>query len=222
MIDVFTTRKLALALASVCAAATLSLTPGCNIVGPAYYAIHGPEKVEAAYKLDPNASTLVLVDDPASKVGRRRLRADIAVAATETMLAKGLVTDMIDSRPALVLATKQTDDGTPMSISEIGQAVDADVVIYALLTEFTLSSDGTSNMPSATVQVKVLDANTGERLWPEDPRGETVRLRPEYRSGDLAREPGEALESERALAARMGLAIAQLFYKHEVTDSARR
>lgn len=194
---------------------------GCNIAGPVYYAVHGPEKVEALYKLDPEVATLVLVDDPASKVGRRRTRADIAVAATETMLAKGVSVNMLDPRPSLVLATKETD-GTPMSITDIGRAVDADVVIYALLTEFTLSSDGTSNLPAASVQVKILDANTGQRLWPEDPKGTPIRLRPEYRSGDLANDPGAVLEGEQALASRLGLAIAQMFYKHELPDSARR
>lgn len=195
---------------------------GCNVVGPVFYAVHGPEKVQPVYHLDPSAATMILVDDPGSTVGHRSLRAEMADTATNILLKKEVCTNMIDPRPALVLSTKETD-GKPMSITEIGRAMEAEVVIYVLLTEFTTSADGTSIMPACSMRVKILDTRTGERLLPvEDPKGVPVTLRPEYRAGDLSGDASKAAQAEAALAQRAGLAIAQLFYKHEITDSARR
>lgn len=217
-----TTHRTPLTLCAGLLTTALVAAPGCNVVGPVFYAVHGPDKVQPVYTLDASRSTLILVDDPASTVGERSLRAEIADTATNILLQKEVTTNMIDPRPALVLATKQTD-GKPMSITEIGRAVDADVVVYVLLTEFTTSADGTSLMPSCSMRVKALDARTGQRLFPpDDPKGMPLILRPEYRAGDLQGDASAAANAERDLAQKAGLAIAQLFYKHEITESARR
>jgi len=201
--------------------AALVVLAGCNITGPIFYAVHGPDKVDPVYDLDPDTPTLILVDDPASTVGQRRLRAEIAATATDILLQKGVNTNMIDPRPALTLATERVD-GEPMSITEIGKAVNADIVVYALLTEFTTSADGTSNLPSAAFRVKILDTRTGQRLWPDEVRGLPVSLRPKYGAGDFLSDPSARAKAESDLADRCGLAIAQLFYRHELPDSARR
>ncbi|GJM18271.1 MAG: hypothetical protein DHS20C14_04840 [Phycisphaeraceae bacterium] len=208
-------------LLAALACGALITQPACNVIGPVFYAVHGPEKILPEYELDPNAATVILVDDPGSTVGVRRLRAEIASAATTVLLNKGLVTDMIEPRSALALAS-QPVDGKPLSITEIGQAVEADVVIYVLLTEFTLSADGASALQSASANVKVIDIREGRRVFPEDPTGASVRLRPEYRAADVANDPNRTVELEQQLANRFGLAIAQMFYKHESLDSAKR
>lgn len=193
----------------------------CNIVAPIAYAVHGPGKVQAKYELPPEATTVVFIDDPQSKAGRRRDRDVIGQSATQTLLAKGLIVDMIDPQAASLAAVKDRH-GEPLSISEIGAAVDADIVIYALLTEFTLSSDGNVYNPSAMMRIKVLDVATGERLWPEDPRGSTVRIRPEYRPGQIPRDRADMAEANADLATKAGLAIAQQFYTHEITENVSR
>jgi hypothetical protein len=217
-----TTHRTPRTLSAALLTAALLVAPGCNVVGPVFYAVHGPDKVQPLYTLDPTRSTLILVDDPASTVGERSLRAEMADTATNILLQKEITTNMIDPRPALVLATKQTD-GKPMSITEIGRAVEADVVVYVLLTEFTTSADGNALMPACSMRVKILDARTGQRLFPpDDPKGVPVALRPEYRAGDLEGSSAAEADAERELAQKAGLAIAQLFYKHEITESARR
>ncbi len=208
-------------LTAVLACVALIPMAGCNVAAPIFYAVHGPSKVLPKYTLDPNAATVILVDDPASTVGTRRLRADIASAATRILLDRDLVVDMIDPRPALALAS-QVGDEKPMSITEIGRAVEADIVIYVLLTEFEISNSEGSAIPSAAAQVKIMDVRLGQRVFPDDPRGTTVRLRPEHRAANVGSDASRGLALEREQAQRLGLAIAQLFYKHEVPDSAGR
>lgn len=210
---------------SLACASVLALGAGvlvsCNIAAPIAYAVYGPGKVEARFELDPEASTVVFVDDPSNQVGRRRDRDVIAKTATDTLLRKDLVLDMIDPQAATLAATKDRHS-EPLSITEIGAAVEADVIIYALLTEFTLSADGSAYNPSAVMRVKVLDRRTGGRVWPEDPRGAAVRIRPEFRPGELPRDQADLAEANADLAARAGLAVAQLFYRHEITESVAR
>lgn len=213
-----TTRR---SFALLAALGALGAAAGCNIVAPVYYAVHGPDKVDPVYDLAAATPTVILVDDPGSTVGQRRLRAEIADSATNILLQKGVSTNMIDPRPALALATERVD-GKPMSITEIGKAVHADVVVYVLLTEFTTSADGASNLPSAAFRVKILDTQTGQRLWPEDVQGAPIQLRPKYGAGDFSSDPTAQSKAEQDLADRCGLAIAQLFYRHELPDSARR
>lgn len=205
----------------VLSCAFLLALPACNVAGPIFYAVHGPAKVLPKYTLDPTAATVILVDDPANTVGTRRLRADIASAATRVLLDRELVLDMIDPRPALALAS-QTGGDTSMSITEIGQEVDADIVIYVLLTEFEVANADGSAIPSAAAMVKIMDVRAGQRVFPDDPRGVPVRLKPEHRAADLGADSTRELALEREQAQRLGLAIAQTFYKHEVVDSASR
>ncbi|MEQ8770619.1 MAG: hypothetical protein RIB60_08930 [Phycisphaerales bacterium] len=212
---------MARAILILSAAVTLLAASACNVVSPVFYAIHGPEKILPKFTLDPDASTVILVDDPANTVGTRRLRADIASATTRILLDRELVIDMIDPRPALALAS-HTGGEDPMSITEIGREVDADVVIYVLLTEFQVANAEGSALPSAAAQVKIMDVREGRRVFPDDPRGVAVRLRPEHRAADIGADSTRELALEREQAQRLGLAIAQLFYKHEVPDSATR
>ena len=214
-------RRTGLRAAAIGLALGVSALASCNLATPIAYAIYGPGKVEARFELDPEASTVVFVDDPNSQVGRRRDRDIVAQTATQTLLSKGLVIDMVDPQAATLAATKERH-GAALSITEIGAAVDADVIVYALLTEFTLSADGNAYNPSAVLRVKVLDRRTGGRIWPDDPRGSTVRIRPEFRPGELPQDQADLAEANADLASRAGLAIAQLFYKHEITESVSR
>lgn len=197
-----------------------ALVVGCNIVTPIAYAVHGPGRVKAQYKLNPEATTVVFIDDPANKVSQRRLRAEIGQSAQETLLAKKVVGDMIDTRAALTASSKDRH-GKMLSTQEIGEAVGADVVIWGLLSEFTLSADGVSNMPTASLQVKVMDVATGETWPPGDefyPLSVTLGQRPGY----APRSTSARLEGEAELAKRLGVGLAQLFYNHDVTESVRR
>lgn len=209
---------------AACAAGAMAVLclAGCNIVTPVAYAIHGPGKVKKAASLDPELKHLIFVDDPSNKVSSRRLRSSIVDTAQETLLARGTVKNMIDGRSAFAAVSKERY-GEPMSIVEIGESVGADVVIYALLTEFSLGAEIGTYRPSAVLQVKILDVRTGERMWPAGTEG-TYPLRV-----TLPQEPGlapsstpELYKAQEALAAQAGTALAQMFYDVEITRSARR
>lgn len=201
----------------------LSALPACNIVAPIAYAVHGPGNVDREYELDPGLSTVILVDDPSNKIATRRIRLVIGERAQETLLRKKLVDNgkLIDTRSAL-LATSRDRDDRPLSIAEIGRTVEADVVIYAVVTDFQTDAIGEATAPFAGMRVKIIDSATSNRLWPAEEAGfplrvalpATGRINPSSRT--------EALAIQREVAERAGLALAQLFFTVELPQSVRR
>ncbi len=207
----------------ILAAAALALAvvaAGCNIVAPAFLAVHGPEKINAVYKLDHTRTGVVFVDDPASRVSHRRLRTQIGEEATAVLMQKKVVLDMIDTRSIMTVSAKDRH-GDVMSMQELGEAVGADFIIHALVSEFTLSADGVSNMPTATLQVRVYDVVEQRTVWPGEGEMYPLRLQARQAPG-FAPRGDERLAGEQKLAEQLGLAIAQLFYRHEITEDARR
>ncbi|MBX3389690.1 MAG: hypothetical protein KF691_09580 [Phycisphaeraceae bacterium] len=189
---------------------------GCNIVGPAYYFIHGPEKTPAAFTLDPKRSTVVFVDDQNSILPRRSLRMEIAAAATQTIQTEKLVEDMIDSRGAIVAATRDRDS-EPMSVVAVGRAVKAQVVIYVTIDAFSLSSGGVAYAPTARVRVKVMDAENDHRLWP-DPNlteGAPLNINMHEKPGARPQSAAQVAQAENELARETGVAVGELFFEHE-------
>jgi hypothetical protein len=208
------TRTIALALALL----TLALVPGCNIVAPVAYAIHGPEKIQPVYTLPEGAKTVVFVDDPSSKIAQRRLRYTMSDVATRTLLEKRVLTDMLDPR-GIIGAASQEDHENRMSITELGQSVGADIVIYALVTRYSLSPEAGSFLPQAFLRVKVMDVATGNRLFPDSEFGYPMEVQIPQRPGVAPATSGDRVAIEEQLAARAGLGLAQLFYKHELPET---
>lgn len=189
------------------------VTPGCNIVGPFYYLIHGPEKVPKVYGLNKDKSTVIFIDDRSNNVPRRALRIAIGETAEKTILKERLVKDMIASQSALAAAGTDRS-GKPLSNTEIGEAVKAQIVIYATVDAFTLSTDGATLRPMAEMRVRVIDVESDKRLWPDDPAGHRVQTRLPASTDGMPSSSSARYSIEEDLARLAGLELAQLFYKH--------
>ncbi len=207
-----------ISIAFVVAIILLVPMPGCNVVTPVAYAIHGPGKVEPQYTLEETARTVVFVDDPSSRITQRRLRYAIAKRTTDELLAKRILVDMVDPRGILTAATNE-QYSKQMSISELGRAVDADIVIYAVVTDFSMTPEVGAYLPRATMRVKIIDTRESARVWPNDERGHVINVQIPQRPGSGPSSTGERVEIENELAERAGLGLAQLFYKHEITET---
>lgn len=198
----------------------LLAAPGCNIVAPVYYLVHGPEKVKASYTLDKKASIVVFIDDRGNSVPRRALRVTIGEEAEKELLKQKVVADMISTQSALAAAG--TDKaGQPMSTTEIGESVKAQFVIYATVDSFSLSPDGSTFAPTTKLRVKVVDVAKDTRLWPEEPRGFPLVVRLNAKAQELPTGTSARYQAEDELAAQAGLELAQLFYDHELAKGIK-
>lgn len=193
----------------------LPLLTGCNILGPAIFLVHGPEKVPKLYALDPKRRTVVFIDDRRNQLPRRSLRQVMAEKAQSTLLDERCLEAMIDAKAALAVTAR--DKATePMKITEIAKAVEADVIIYATVDQFVLSNDGQTFAPAMAIRVKVLDATNEKRLWPDDKNGHNMVLNIPIKQGFVPQNQSEVMKAENEAAEAAGLAIAQLFFEHEM------
>lgn len=214
-------RILALIVLSVSAVLGASVLSGCNIVGAALLIAEGPPKIDRVYKLDDELTGVVFVDDRANRLPRRDLRRAIAEAAERELRDRKLLSEVVASREAFAAASRDRY-GDPMPISEIGQTVGADVVIYITVDSFVLTPDGQTLAPTAILRVKVIDARAHARLWPEQRDGHEVTAGMPRQTGSFPRDRGARTELTTQLAEIAGLGVAQVFYTHEAQRSAAR
>ncbi|HZW07037.1 MAG TPA: hypothetical protein VFF65_07925, partial [Phycisphaerales bacterium] len=199
--------------------ATLTLA-GCNLFAGAYLIAHGPEKVKAVFTLPKERTAVIALDDRGSVIPQRNLRDVIGKTAEEELLTRQLVKEMVASRLASAVMARERS-GVPMGIAELGQAVKADVVIYVVMDQFTLSEDGTTLSPLATGRVKVVDSATGKRLGPpEDGANDYYQLvvRLPAQAG-TASSTSAQLQQLQDLARLTGLGLSRLFYDAEVLSA---
>jgi hypothetical protein len=208
--------------------AGLSLT-GCNILGPAYYMVSGPEETKAVHTLEPTRPTVVFVDDRDNRLPRRTLRFVVAESATKVMLENDVLTKTatgdiaaIDGRAAITAATRDRF-GEPLSVAAIGNACSADVVVHVVFEAFTLTADGTTFAPSARLRVKVIDAVNQRRLFPpgENVVGVPIDVVLKQRPADLPNSNSGMLQAQELLAKECGRAVAELFFDHVPLSSDR-
>lgn len=191
------------------------LCAGCNVVGPAVMLAHGPEKTPAQFQLPEGRPVVVFIDDRSSYLPRRSLRQVIATEAGDRLLNHGGVKALIEPRAALAAVTAE-QPGVPMDIVTLGKSVQAEIVVYATVTAFTISPDRASYLPSAQLRVKVIDVNHPKaRIWPDDPAGHTLTVQPDVTAKELPRSPAALSAAEERLGVEVGRRLAELFYSHE-------
>lgn len=178
------------------------------------------EKAPAQHELDPKRTTVIFIDDRASNVPSMAVRLRIAkTAETELLSAKVLTADLISS-DSIIRATAAERFGKPRSISELGRAVQADVVIWATVDQFSLSPDGAVFAPQGTMRVKVIDAVKDERLWPEDERQDMpIAVDLPQKPGGPPRRAADQAAAHQELADALGKRLARMFFKHNVRDA---
>lgn len=218
----FNTTRLHLGLLGVSSLALLfcATISGCNIVAPIGVLLSPPPKVPKVYELPKTAIGVVFIDDRDNKLPRRALKQSIGTEATVRLLMAKAMANMVDSKAAQTVAA-QEKPGEPMNVTLIGRGAKADVVIWVAVDSFFLTPDGQTYSPGATLRIKVIDAVTDKKLWPEEKVGYKLTVMPAARSAAIPKTMGDVQKAEQVLAELVGAAIAELFYDEKVIDSSR-
>ncbi|MGD9688742.1 MAG: hypothetical protein AB7K52_02725 [Phycisphaerales bacterium] len=202
--------------AAACLAGAALLPAGCNIVGPAFFFIHGPEKVPAAFELPDDRTVVIFIDDRVPFTSRP-VRETIGRAAEQALLDAGVVRDVVSSKAIQAVVARERF-GKPLGIADIGKAVGADIVIYAWVDAFTLSVDTQTFSPAAALRVKVIDVASTERLFPAPDASEPwypLAIQPAQQMGFRPSTPPEEDRARQDLANYVGLSLSRLFFEHE-------
>lgn len=195
-------------------APAVTLLAGCNVVAPAAYLIEGPPTTDPLYTL-PQKKIVVFVDDRGSVIPRARLRREMALKTTNTLLLDEKLVPAAITPDAAIRVASIEDYATPLAIDEVGRQVGAEVIIYVEPIQFALIAGGNPR-PVSLVRVKVVDCKSGERLWPTDPAGYVVTAQMALQTDTAYTTPEGISVLQTTLAEFTGLRVAQLFYKHEL------
>ncbi|MDP6986851.1 MAG: hypothetical protein QGG74_02290 [Phycisphaerales bacterium] len=203
-----------LILVSFVVLAALTQLGGCNIAA-AVETLTRPDPVqEAKYEL-PNRPTVVMFDDYYSIVTPVRIRRDIAEEATVVLMESADMADMVSPLDAIRMARKMDDSAQRVAIHEVGEAIGVDQVIYVEPRQFTIPVIVGVAEPTAVFSVKVIDVQSGKRVFPTDDNGGAsgwpVQVSLDRgEASKLASEGPHAIRRE--LATKSGDAIARLFF----------
>ena len=199
-----TTATLALGLSTTLA------TGGCYAAGALAHVAFGAPDVDAQYD-PPKKPTLVLVEDfedpdaPAAE-------ADSVARTVGDRLHAHADLVVIDPDKVVPLRTEEAGRFHDLSAAAVARAVGAEQVVYVNLVESETSPDpsGAAVHATATARVRVIDATTGNVLWPAgQPRGKVLTAKMEYDRADSPQ--GAGMRGE--MLDQLSDSIAKLFYK---------
>jgi hypothetical protein len=206
------------AVAGLCGCAfMLALLAGCQV--PAFFAANllPRQKIKAAYQLT-DQPTVIFVDDRRRALPSAQLVTLIAERAGRDLAERGVIKEFVP--PTLVDDLRHSEeDFDTWPIDKVGQRVGARQVIYVLIDAF--DPGGTSEevrRPTAVARLKVVDAQTGKRLFPDRiEHGVTATLQFKHPPIDESSHGREAAIA-RKLAQRLGQDIALQFLDHEARE----
>jgi hypothetical protein len=181
----------------------------------------------AEFKLE-GRKTLIMVETSKGTTTDKTMPGTIAGAVTQLLVDNKVLAHGDVVPPAKLAAVRRAagDDFALMPIARLGRKAGAEQIVYVKLITMRLRNTPAMGDSSATVEVRVIDAVSGRRLFPvQDATGTP---------GD----PGRVLETEMfrsnisgeayvvdtmlrlRLAKRVGEHVARLFYLHQPDNAS--
>ncbi|MEX2671461.1 MAG: hypothetical protein WD294_05055 [Phycisphaeraceae bacterium] len=187
---------------------------GCAAPGFLLDAFMPPDRIPAAYT-PADRTTVVFVDDPGNVLPQSSLRATLVAAVRHNLTQEEVITTFVAGN-RLATARLNEPDFSDWPIDRVGRHVEAEQVLYIRVEQFQ-SSEPTKTetyRPRAIVRVKLIDVETGQRLFPaRDDYGTRVTTTMFFRTQQESR--GTAAVLAQTLAQKTGEDVARLFYRHE-------
>lgn len=187
---------------------------GCAVVAWTVAAWTPPKKVPAECKVPENKTILVFVDDIIHEVVYEPVKMELTVQLNKQLVEHKVAgrTVKYDRLLDLIAAAPKFNR---LSVSEVGQKLGADIVLYVQVDKFSLKDSNVSPLWHGQLQTTVRIVEVGKgRLWPKDrPAGHTVEPLDIPTSDETSRGYGSKLA--RIMARQMAHRIAKLFYEHK-------
>lgn len=212
-------RRFALA-GLLCSCAALA---SCNILGPAMF-MASDDRQPAVYNLPEKKATVVIVDDRNSRLPSRTARMKLSETAEKNLLANKAVSGEViasESVQGILSADRFT---RPRSVTALGRAVGAQQVIWVTVDSFSLLEKEIRFAPTAEVRVKVIDVEDDSRIFPGPEMDDGYKLKVEMtpRSSEPPKSEADRVHAQNDLAERIGLRVAEMFYKSHPREADRK
>ena len=188
------------------------LMVGCQAPGYLLDAVIPPDRIPAAYNPD-DRRTLVFIDDRAGALPQSTLRGAIAASVAHHLERTKVVSDFIP-HSQFEQARLNEDDFDAWSVVRVGRHLEAEQVIYVTIDRFEPADPEQTQGPSAAVRVRLVDVESGNRLFPEDGHGYPVRTQMSFRHNRSSTTTGASVVLAQNLAHKVGEDVAKLFHRH--------
>jgi hypothetical protein len=199
-------------LGAVGVMAVLATACGCEILAVPEQFI--PVKSIPAEYEPADRPTAVLIDDPRRLLPNQPMAGVIAARVAQDLQHEGVITRFIEPRDIDALRLN-TPDYSDWAIDRIGRSLGAEQVIFVEVDAFFIPPPGESDKPFATGWVRMVDAQTGQRLYPPtDERGRSLTTELFMKSIDASGVGSRSLV-ERHLADHFAIDIGKRFYAHK-------
>lgn len=204
-------------LATVVVLSVFFVLSSCNIIAGVSYVLSPDPSQDAKYVL-PDRRTVVFVDDRRNVMHPTRLRRVIAEKITRDLLTRDILTTVVSPRDLMRVSAANDRHNDPLSVDELGRAVDASIVIYVEMGAFGLTSDGQTANPRASCTVRVIDVDQRSRLFPTDQAAYTIFSNLERVDPHRIESGAEIRKLAEELAVKLGDSIAKVFYSHNTSQ----
>lgn len=190
-----------------------ALTGGCHVVNWLIAALAPPEPVPAVYEPPRNKVVLVFVDDLLHNLDYEPVKSDLTEKLNKLLLKNKIAGEVI-SYEELQQLIFSTPGFNRLAVSEVGQRLGAEIVLYVQIDGFALKDDEASPLWNGRFKttVRMVDVKTG-RLWPLD-RQEGYPVPELELPAKTDSSPNYGATLANQLARKMAERIGQLFYEH--------
>ena len=193
----------------------MAVTGGCDMFGWTYNLVVDPFVPKPLVLAEHDMSErriLIWVDDMVLVRPHPRLRRELTLTLAEKLIEHKAVLSVI-GYDQIAYFRRRNPDFNRMSIQELGQKFEVDAVLYVLIEEFQWAHPAGEGYYQSQMEgyLKVIEAETGNRLWPGDRTSSPLRA-----SNDLSEGFGAVFEKKllRQFAGQLAGSIALRFYDH--------
>lgn len=191
---------------------------GCAVVAWTAAQFKEQEKIRAQYHPPRDKKFLVLVESR-TPLNYPVIKMDLTRRINRILIEKDLAASTIPHEMLANLSAARKNYNE-MAISQIGEALGADVVLYVEIDEFALKESRASPLwrGRLSTNIRMVECPSGNRLWPDLPprmglpvdavQTETVEESSKYYGRKVSEE----------LADMMADKICKFFYNHKVGD----
>ncbi len=198
---------------------------GCNYLGVMAEVLSPPVTVEATYQPPEGKKWLVFVDDLRYPVSYEPVKRELTERLNKKLLEHEVARDTVAYDQLLDLISV-TPDFNRLAVHEVGQKVNADIVLHVEITKFSTKDQEFSPLwrGHLETQIRLIDANNPDkhRLWPDGiSLTEGYPMPPVTRpeTTDSSNTYGERLTRE--MTEEMAEKISKLFYSYKMHPGDR-
>ena len=186
---------------------------GCAVVAFTVAAFAPPQVKSAAFELPKDKVILVFVDDLANPIDYETLKHELTKGINSRLIKNAEIKKTVRYEDLFRLIASRPDFNK-LSVNQVAQQLNADVIIYVSIDKFSLGENRKINLWHGKFGTTVrVVTSSGKQLWPTD-LSDGLKMPDVVMPQNVDHSPTYGVTLCSEMAEIMADRIAKLFYKH--------